>query len=42
MGIRLTANTANTGLAWTLQPSYGASDGDMPLAAGPSLCNWKH
>ena len=24
-------------MAWTLQPSYGASDGDLALAAGPSL-----
>ena len=37
MGLRLTANTNGTGLAWTLQPSYGASDGDFALAAGPSL-----
>ena len=37
MGLRLTVNTDGTGLAWTLQPSYGASDGDMALAAGPSL-----
>ena len=35
--LRLTANTDGTGLAWTLQPSYGASDGDFALAAGPSL-----
>ena len=26
-----------TGLAWELQPSYGASAGDVALAAGPSL-----
>ena len=37
MGLRLTANTNGTGLAWTLQPSYGTSNGDMALAAGPSL-----
>ena len=37
MGIRLTANSDGTGLAWTLQPSYGASNGDLALAAGPSL-----
>ena len=35
--LRLTANSDGTGLAWTLQPSYGASDGDLALAAGPSL-----
>ena len=35
--LRLTANSDGTGLAWELQPSYGASDGDMALAAGPSL-----
>ena len=35
--LRLTANSDGTGLAWTLQPSYGAGNGDMALAAGPSL-----
>ena len=35
--LRLISNTDGTGLAWTLQPSYGASDGDLALAAGPSL-----
>ena len=35
--LRLTANSDGTGLAWTLQPSYGTSDGDVALAAGPSL-----
>ena len=35
--LRLTANSDGTGLAWTLQPSYGNGDGDMALAAGPSL-----
>ena len=43
MGIRLTSNTNGTGLAWTPQPFYGASNGngngngDFALAAGPSL-----
>ena len=37
MGLRLTANTDGNGLAWTLQPSYGAGNGDLALAAGPSL-----
>ena len=37
LGIRLTANSDGSGLAWTLQPSYGASDGDLALAAGSSL-----
>ena len=43
MGIRLTANSDGTGLAWTLQPSYdngngnGNGNGDLALAAGPSL-----
>ena len=35
--LRLTANSDGTGLAWTLQPSYGAGNGDVALAAGPSL-----
>ena len=35
--LRLTANTDGSGLAWTLQPSYGAGNGDLALAAGPSL-----
>ena len=35
--LRLTANSDGTGLAWTLQPSYGAGNGDLALAAGPSL-----
>ena len=35
--LRLTANSDGTGLGWTLQPSYGAGNGDVALAAGPSL-----
>ena len=35
--LRLTSNSDGTGLAWTLQPSYGAGNGDVALAAGPSL-----
>ena len=35
--LRFTSRPDGSGLAWTLQPSYGASDGDMALAAGPSL-----
>ena len=35
--LRLTANSDGTGLAWTLQPSYGTGNGDVALAAGPSL-----
>ena len=37
MGLHLTANSDGSGLAWTLQAFYGASDGDLALAAGPSL-----
>ena len=35
--LRLTANSDGTGLAWTLQPSYGNGNGNLALAAGPSL-----
>ena len=35
--LRLSSNSDGTGLAWTLQPSYGAGNGDVALAAGPSL-----
>ena len=35
--LRLTANSDGTGLAWTLQPSYGTGNGDLALAAGSSL-----
>ena len=37
MGPRLISNSDGTGLAWTFQPSYGTGNGDMALAAGPSL-----
>ena len=36
--LRFTSRPDGTGLAWELQPSYGARDGDMALSAGgPSL-----
>ena len=35
--LRFTARPDGTGLAWTLQPSYGNGNGDLALAAGPSL-----
>ena len=35
--LNFTSRPDGTGLAWELQPSYGAGDGDVGLAAGPSL-----
>ena len=35
--LRFSSRADGTGLAWTFQPSYGASGGDVALAAGPSL-----
>ena len=35
--LRLSSHSDGTGLGWTLQPSYGAGNGDVALAAGPSL-----